>query len=53
MFVRAKKNHSVTVSLQVIDKSSGSYKAIEMIGSSSDIRGLKVLAKKYIMNVEG
>lgn len=36
MFVRQKKNPSGKVSVQVIDKSSGSYKVIKTIGSSSD-----------------
>lgn len=56
MYIRTKKNHSGTVSVQVIDKSSGSYKVIKTIGSSSDveeIKGLKVLAREYIMNFEG
>lgn len=56
MFVRTKKNYSGTVSVQVIDKSSGSYKVIKTIGSSSDleeIKGLKLLAREYIMNFEG
>lgn len=37
MFVRRKKNPSGKVSVQVIDKSSGSYKVIKTIGSSSDL----------------
>jgi transposase len=56
MFVRAKKNHSGSVSVQVIDKSSGSYKVIRTIGSSSDkdqIKVLKSLARDFIMNFEG
>ncbi len=36
MFIRAKKNQSGTVSVQVIDKSSGSYKVVKTIGSSLD-----------------
>jgi hypothetical protein len=56
MFVRAKLNRSGTVSVQVIDKSSGAYKVIKTIGSSSDaveIERLKSLAKAYIMTFEG
>lgn len=36
MFVRAKKNKSGTISIQVINKSGGSYRVIKTIGSSSD-----------------
>lgn len=36
MFIRKKKNKSAVVSVQVIDKSSGKYKVLKTIGSSSD-----------------
>lgn len=36
MFVRKKNNPSGIISIQVIDKSSGKYKLIKTIGSSSD-----------------
>lgn len=36
MFVRKKKNKSGVISVQVIDKSTGSYKMVKTIGSSSD-----------------
>ena len=36
MFVRKKKNPSGIVSIQIIDKSRGSYKVFKTIGSSSD-----------------
>ncbi len=36
MFVRKKKNKSGVISIQVIDKSSGKYKLVKTIGSSSD-----------------
>lgn len=36
MFVRRKQNKSGIVSIQVIDKSSGRYKVLKTIGSSSD-----------------
>ena len=36
MFVRKKKNKSGVISVQVIDKSTGKYKMIKTIGSSSD-----------------
>ena len=36
MFVRKKKNKSGVISVQVIDKSTGKYKMLKTIGSSSD-----------------
>lgn len=36
MFIRKKKNKSGVISIQVIDKSSGRYKVLKTIGSSSD-----------------
>jgi len=36
MFVRRKKNKSGLISIQVIDKSSGKYKLVKTIGSSSN-----------------
>jgi transposase len=36
MFVRKKQNKSGVVSVQVIDKSSGNYKVLKTVGSSSD-----------------
>ena len=36
MFVRRKKNKSGVVSIQVIDKSSGQYRVVKTIGSSSN-----------------
>jgi transposase len=36
MFVRCKKNKSGSTSVQIIDKSSGKYKLIQSVGSSSD-----------------
>ena len=56
MFVRQKKNKSGTVSIQIIDKSSGKYKVRKTIGSSSDsskIRELIFLAESYILNYKG
>ena len=46
MFVRRKNNKSGKVSVQVIDKSSGKYKVIETIGSSSDAEVIEKLFKK-------
>jgi len=36
MFVRKKKNKGDLISIQIIDKSSGKYKVVKTIGSSSD-----------------
>ena len=36
MFVRKKKNKSGVISIQIVDKSSGKYKLLKTIGSSSD-----------------
>ena len=56
MFVRTKKNNSGTVSVQVIDKSTGAYKVIKSLGSSKDEREIEKLiedAREYIMNFQG
>lgn len=46
MFVRGKKNKSGTISVQIIDKSSGSYRVIKTVGSSSDPDEIAYLRKK-------
>lgn len=46
MFVREKKNKSGTVSVQIIDKSSGNYRVAKTIGSSSDPEEIAYLRKK-------
>lgn len=46
VFVREKKNKSGTVSIQIIDKSSGSYRVAKTIGSSSDPDEIAYLLKK-------
>ena len=43
MFVRKKKNKSGSVSIQVIDKTSGNYKVLKTIGSSSDKQKIDTL----------
>lgn len=56
MFVRKKKNISGIVSIQVIDKSTGSYRVIKTIGSSKDpdeIKRLYTQGKKYIKTYQG
>lgn len=46
MFVRKKKNASGTVSIQIIDKSSGVYRVEKTIGSSSDPNDIERLVRK-------
>ena len=46
MFVRKKKNPSGLVSVQVIDKSKGSYRVVKTIGSSSDVLTIETLYKQ-------
>lgn len=51
MFVRRKKNPSGVVSVQVIDKSKGTYRVVKTIGSSSDLSTIDTLyrqGKKWI-----
>ena len=53
MFVRKKPNRSGVISVQVIDKSSGKYKLIKTIGSSSDPKTIEQLyrqGKQWIDN---
>lgn len=56
MFVRKKPNPSGLVSIQVIDKSTGKYKLVKTIGSSSnplEINQLVLKGKEYIQKVTG
>lgn len=56
MFVRKKKNKSGVISIQVIDKSSGSYKMIKTIGSSDnavEIERLYIKGKEFINTYQG
>jgi len=46
MYIRKKKNASGTISVQVIDKSSGKYKVVTTIGSSSDADEIQKLVQK-------
>ncbi|KAB7881169.1 IS1634 family transposase [Poseidonibacter ostreae] len=43
MFVRKKSNKSGTVSVQIIDKSSGKYKVVKTVGSSKDLDEIEKL----------
>ena len=54
MFVRKKKNNTGSISIQVIDKSSGNYKVLKTIGSSSDlllINSYVKQGKQYILSL--
>ena len=56
MFIRKKKNKSGLVSVQVIDKSSGKYKVIKTVGSSSSLIELEQLyqqALTWVRNYTG
>lgn len=56
MFVRKKKNKSGVISIQIIDKSTGKYKLLKTIGSSSDpveIENLFEKGKIYIQEYFG
>ncbi len=46
MFVRRKPNPSGIISIQIIDKSSGSYEVFRTIGSSSDPAEIDMLVRK-------
>ena len=56
MFVRKKKNSSGVISVQVIDKSSGHYRLLKTIGSSSDQKEVERLfdeGKQWIKQETG
>lgn len=56
MFVRRKKNPSGVVSIQIIDKSKGTYRVVKTIGSSSDFSTIETLyqqGKKWISTYLG
>ncbi|MGD1958614.1 MAG: IS1634 family transposase [Fulvivirga sp.] len=56
MFVRKKPNKSGVVSVQVIDKSSGRYRVIKTIGSSTDaseIERLEIEGRQWITHQKG
>ena len=55
MFIRQKKNKSGVISIQVIDKSSGKYKLLKTIGSSSELNQIDKLlleAQNYIKEIK-
>lgn len=56
MFVRKKKNQSGKICVQVIDKSSGKYRVVHTVGSSTDqtqIASYVKVAKAWITNKQG
>jgi len=56
MFIRQKKNITGSVSFQIIDKSSGRYRVLKTIGSSTDKKeqdALLVKAQQYLQNITG
>lgn len=56
MFVRKKKNKSGTISVQIIDKSSGKYKLLKTIGSSNNLDEVERLHSQgleFIKHYEG
>lgn len=46
MFVRQRKNQSGTISVQIIDKSSGKYKVVETIGCAKNSKELEFYVAK-------
>ena len=46
MYIRKKKNKSGKISIQVIDKSTGTYKLVKTIGSSSNKQEIESLFKQ-------
>jgi len=46
MYVRRKKNRSGSISVQVIDKSSGKYKVVHSVGSSGDMLVVSAMEQK-------
>lgn len=46
MFVRKKPNKSGVISVQVVDKSSGKYKMVKTIGSSSNLHEINRLVQE-------
>jgi len=53
MFIRKKKNKSGSISVSIIDKSTGKYKLVKTIGSSFDQEQIELMvlkAKQYLEN---
>ena len=55
MFIRKKENKSGSLSIQIIDKSSGKYKVVKTIGSSQTEEGVTLLlhqAKQELYRIQ-
>lgn len=55
MFVRKRKNASGSISIQIIDKSSGKFSVVEHLGTSSDLNEINYLynlAKDKIISIQ-
>jgi len=50
MFVRKKQNKSGVISVQIIDKSSGKYKVVKTIGSSSDEKQVSLCNERSVIH---
>jgi transposase len=56
VFIRRKKNKSGVISVQIVDKSTGTYKMLRTIGSSCDplmVQRLEEQARQWIKNKTG
>ena len=53
MFVRKKRNRSGSVSVQIIDKSYGTYRVLKIIGSSRDDDEIERLYRSAICEIYG
>ena len=51
MFVRRKPNPSGVISVQIIDKSTGSYEVFRTVGSSADLAQIDLLVKKAKLEI--
>jgi len=52
MFIRQKRNNSKSISIQIIDKSSGKYKVLKTIGSSKDSKVIEQLIKQAQLEID-
>lgn len=52
MFVRKKKNKSGSISIQIVDKSTGKYKVIKTIGSSYDEKIVEQYFEKALQEIK-
>lgn len=52
MFIRQKRNNSKSISIQIIDKSSGKYKVLKTIGSSKDSKVIEQLIRQAQLGID-